>query len=519
MNKASQKRFLASVMFTDIVGSTDLAVELGDRLWRELLARHHQVIRRELKRFGGREIDTAGDGFFATFDAPESAIRCACAAGDETKDLGIEIRAGIHVGQCEHMGAKVGGIAVHTAARVLAMAGPAEVWVSGTTKELVGGSGIAFEDRGTHELKGVPGDWRLFSVSELDHRARAGPLDEAEARARRDSIEIRTFGSKRRILLGAFVTAALAGAVAAFLILRPPATVVPGPDSVAAIDTSSHGFVSTARVGSDPIGVAVGEGSVWVVNDGDSTITRVTGTDPPVVSAPESIGGRPTGVAAGEGSAWATTGYGTAGGPPSLVRYATATDRAGAVQTLPSGVGAIAVGSGFLWVADRVHGTVIPVDPKTFVRQPSIHVGEQPVAISVTAGPSPTVWVANKLTKNVSLIKDVRGPATQFDLEAIPTAIAADAQGVWVATEGDQVIHLDPSGVRIKTIPVPAGPVSIAIASDGVWVACSSARSVVRIDPATNTVVDTLAVDGSPAAIAAEATGDVWVAIGSGSAN
>jgi class 3 adenylate cyclase/streptogramin lyase len=513
MNKGRQKRFLASVMFTDIVGSTDLAVELGDRRWRELLGRHHTIMRRELKRFGGREIDTAGDGFFVTFDAPESAIRCACEAGDQMKDLGIEIRAGIHVGQCEQMGAKVGGIAVHTAARVLAMAGPAEVWVSGTTKELVGGSGINFEDRGTHSLKGVPGEWHLYSISEMDDRVRPGPLDEGDARARRDAIEIKSFGPRRRVLLLGGVVAIVAGLIGAFFLLRSPAPIVPGPDSVSAIDTSTHEFFSTTPVGNDPIGVAVGEGSVWVVNDGDSTITRVVGSDPPTASAPQAIGGRPTGVAAGEGSAWITTGFGTAAGDPSLVEYTLASDRTHTVQELPSGAGAIAVGDGFLWVADRVDGTVIPVNPKTFFRGHPIEVGEQPVAISISSGPDPTVWVANKLTKNVSRIQHERGPSTPFDLNAIPTAIAADAHGVWVTTEDDEVIHLDLSGTRVKTIPVPAGPISVAIADDGVWVACSTSKTVVRIDPGTNEVVETLAVSGSPTSIAAESGGNVWVAI------
>ena len=141
--RSGERRFLATVLFTDIVGSTDLAVEFGDRRWRELLARHHAIVRRELKRFEGKEIDTAGDGFFATFESPASAIRCACAASDAVRELGVEIRAGIHVGECEQIGKKVGGIAVHTAARVLAAAQAGVVLVSGTTKELVGGASIS----------------------------------------------------------------------------------------------------------------------------------------------------------------------------------------------------------------------------------------------------------------------------------------------------------------------------------------------------------------------------------------
>jgi class 3 adenylate cyclase len=155
---------LATVLFTDIVSSTATAVELGDRRWRELLERHNELVRRQLTRFRGREVDTAGDGFFATFDGPARAIRCACAVTQAVGDLGIEVRAGLHTGECELLDDKVAGIAVSIGARVAARAGPGEVLVSNTVKDLVAGSGIQFADRGTAELKGVPGEWRLYAV-------------------------------------------------------------------------------------------------------------------------------------------------------------------------------------------------------------------------------------------------------------------------------------------------------------------------------------------------------------------
>lgn len=159
-------RMLTTVLFTDIVGSTDIAARLGDRRWRELLETHYEVARRELERFSGLEVDTAGDGLFARFDGPARAIRCACAIRDALRPLGVELRAGLHTGECELVGRKVGGIAVHTGARVAAAAGAGEVLVSSTVKDLVAGSGIAFGDRGVHELKGLPGEWRLFAVRE-----------------------------------------------------------------------------------------------------------------------------------------------------------------------------------------------------------------------------------------------------------------------------------------------------------------------------------------------------------------
>jgi class 3 adenylate cyclase len=157
-------RVLATVLFTDIVGSSERAVELGDRAWRELLERHHELVRGQLIRYRGVEVDTAGDGFFASFDGPARAIRCAQALRDSVGALGIEVRVGLHTGECELVDGKVAGIAVHTGARVASLARPGEVLVSSTVKDLVAGSGLSFEDRGAHELKGIPGEWRLWAV-------------------------------------------------------------------------------------------------------------------------------------------------------------------------------------------------------------------------------------------------------------------------------------------------------------------------------------------------------------------
>jgi class 3 adenylate cyclase/pimeloyl-ACP methyl ester carboxylesterase len=163
-NANELERVLATVLFTDIVDSTARAVELGDARWRELVQAHHGLVRRQLTRFRGTEIDTAGDGFFASFDGPARAIRCACAISEGVRELGLEIRAGLHTGECERIDNKVGGIAVNIGSRVASEAGPGEVLVSSTVKDLVAGSGIQFSERGVAELKGVPGEWRLFAV-------------------------------------------------------------------------------------------------------------------------------------------------------------------------------------------------------------------------------------------------------------------------------------------------------------------------------------------------------------------
>jgi class 3 adenylate cyclase len=173
--RAEPETVLATVLFSDIVGSSEKAAELGDRGWRELLERHHELVRRQLVRFRGKEVDSAGDGFFASFDGPARAIRCGCAITEVMPELGLEVRVGLHTGECELMDGKVAGIAVHTGASVAANAQPGEVLVSGTVKDLVAGSGLAFEDRGQHELKGIPGNWQLFAVkaTRSTHSARS----------------------------------------------------------------------------------------------------------------------------------------------------------------------------------------------------------------------------------------------------------------------------------------------------------------------------------------------------------
>ena len=159
------ERVLSTVLFTDIVGSSERAASLGDRAWRQLLEKHHALVRGQLVRFRGREMDAAGDGFFASFDGPARAIRCASAIVEGVRELQLEVRAGLHTGECELVDGKVAGIAVHTGARIASLAAPGEVLVSSTVKDLVAGSGMDFREHGLEELKGIPGEWRLYAVA------------------------------------------------------------------------------------------------------------------------------------------------------------------------------------------------------------------------------------------------------------------------------------------------------------------------------------------------------------------
>ena len=162
--EAELDRVLATVLFTDVCGSTQKAAEMGDASWKDLLERHRATVRAMLTRYRGREVDTAGDGFLATFDGPARAVKCAQAICEAVRPLGLDVRAGCHTGEIELIGDGVGGIAVHIGARIAALAGPSEVLVSSTVKDLVAGSGLVFDDRGEHELKGVPERWRLYAA-------------------------------------------------------------------------------------------------------------------------------------------------------------------------------------------------------------------------------------------------------------------------------------------------------------------------------------------------------------------
>jgi basic membrane protein A len=198
---------LATLLFTDIVGSTRVAEEMGDRRWRELLARHHRMLRQALKEFAGSELDTAGDGVFARFDSPASAIRCAWSASGAVQELGIQIRAGIHIGECEVLDGKLSGLNVHIAARTMAEAGPDQILVTSSVRGLVGGAGFGFTDRGEHELKGIEGEWHLFEVSSVDDVSRPPPPSQVESNARREAIVPPPLVKRRGARLTAVATA------------------------------------------------------------------------------------------------------------------------------------------------------------------------------------------------------------------------------------------------------------------------------------------------------------------------
>jgi YVTN family beta-propeller protein len=508
-------RALATVMFTDIVGSTELASELGDVHWKEVLATHHGVVRKTLKRYNGKEVDTAGDGFFATFTRPADAIRCASDIIDQLRAIGIHIRAGVHMGEVEQMGAKVGGIGVHIGARVASKAEADEILVSSTVRDLVAGSDIRFGERGVHDLKGVPGEWRLFRVDkELTGDVPDRPLVSAPA-----AREARKQGVPRPALivgLVVLVVLAVVGVLAIVLGKGGSSNVVaiPGPNTVSKIDIKSNRFAGTVDVGRTPTDIAVGGGSVWALNSDDLTMSRVDEKTIKASGGARAMSGPPTGIAYGAGSLWVTTQFGQSqpGQAGAVLRINPGEPGSGKRIEVGNGVSAITFGDGSVWAVNEITNTLIQIDPDADAVTATLHVGNNPKAVAAAGG---AVWVANALDNSVWKIDEKTMKVVgKFTVGPSPTGLAIDGSNVWVASQTSNTVRkLDAnSGTTIATVSVGAQPTAIAAARGVVWVSDDAGHLVERIDAATAKVVARLKVSGSPAGIAIDDSG-VWVAV------
>ncbi len=507
------ERILATVLFTDIVGSTELAARIGDRGWHDLVARHHRAVRAQLKQHRGREIDTAGDGFFAIFDRPAQAILCALDIIESLRQLGIEIRAGIHVGEVEVSGGRAGGIAVHTAARVLGSAQPGEVVVTATVRELVAGSGIEFAERGATTLKGIPGEWRLFTVVQ-----RPGAMDAPSATPPATHEEASSLSGlvPRGWTLGVFAVLAFVGTAAAVTLLPGlwAAPVVPGPNTVGHIPPGGDTFDRAVHVGLQPTWMAFGAQAVWVLNFRDATISRIDAATGEVGATP-AVGGTPTGVTSGADAVWVTTGFGQASGDVgSIVQFGARQAQVEDRIPIGNGVEAIAFGEGAVWVVDRTRELVLRVDTTNSHASPDeIPVGAAPGAIAVGAG---SVWVTSTLDNTLWRID----PTTYETVATIPlltspTAIAVGAEAVWVTSEsGDSVTRIDLTTNRpVTTMAIGNRPLGVATSPGAVWVAVSGDRVLAKLDSATDSVVASFAVDGAPVGVVVDGDGGVWVSV------
>jgi class 3 adenylate cyclase/streptogramin lyase len=507
--KAAQ-RLLTTVLFTDIVGSTKRAAEVGDRRWRQIVSAHHALVRRELKRSGGREIDTAGDGFFAIFDQPAQAIRCAEAVAAGVRRLGIEIRAGIHMGEVEVIGPKVGGIAVHIGARVMSKAEPSQVLVSSTVRDLMAGSDLKFEDLGSHELKGVPAQWRLYAVEQPE----ASPVDATP-------VLVEERAGRRPVpwvpVLIAVVLLAVLVAVPIVVTLRGGRSTNglsgPAADSVVRVDPAGR-VLGGVAVGRQPGAVAVDGNTVWVANFNDGTIQSIDATTnvaSPAIALGISVA--PRAIAVGGGYVWVLSSTPTA----ELYRIDPTQAHSGTPFALPEGVRGLAFGDGAVWVTSNFDGKLLRID----VRNPA---GTPQVAdLGADSGPEGVVfgggavWVAEGLKGEVARVDPVTMKVTTTVplLKGDPAQLAFGEGYVWATVPRDNsVTRIDPSANQGSSIPdVGNDPAGVAVGHGAVWVANADDGTVARIDPRTSTVTKIVVLSGLSAEAVAVTSTAVWVTL------
>jgi class 3 adenylate cyclase/streptogramin lyase len=546
MSRRAQGRNLAALLFTDIVGSTEIAVELGDRRWRAIQAEHHSLIRRELRRFGGREIDTAGDSFFATFHIPQDAVRSAAAIVDATRSIGIEVRAGLHFGETEISSGGAGGIAVHTAARVSSLAAPGEVLVTRTIVDLVSGSGLDFDERGTHELKGVPGTWRLFALLAVDGVALGPPLDPLEAAERRtvassDRPEGRT---RTRAFLVGGIASVIAITVAAVAIANRassdrPSTPPSGQTSqangyatlfkvnpTATIDQVQAVYLQ--RISAGPI-VSAG-GSIWTLTE---TISFASGgvfeinpgyAEPQVakeIPVPSACLSPGTCMTASGNSVWVSVllpeGLGleridaTTGRPAKRPTIVDPSVRSQAGVQISFNA-PVSWGAGSVWLANGSSGTIYRVDPSTGRPIETIRLGAG-VTVDLLAYGEGSVWAVDRFGGTLTAIDPTTDRAEPpIPLQGDPTSIAVGAGSVWITDDqNDQLLRIDPhhpSG--IQAVGVGHGPVAVAIGGGSIWVANQGDGTVTEVNPRANLVIQTIPVSASVQSLGF-ADGALWV--------
>jgi class 3 adenylate cyclase len=449
---SEREHILVAVLFTDIVGSTELAAAMGDESWKRLLRRHHEIVSHLVKERGGRVVDTAGDGVFAVFERPAAGIQCAFDAIQALRRIGVDIRAGLHFGESESSDhGKVSGIVVHTASRVMALAGPGEILITGTVRDLIAGKRISVGDRGAHDLKGIPTTWRVFSVEEVDGKRTPPAMEPGEAEALRQS----TVTSGRRSRSRSFVVGVIVGllvlsGLAAFLLQgnqTDPQSGPPRPASLVHFDLDTQRR-SQISVGDTVTALTLGEGSVWLASHGDNSVYRI---DPSAmtVEARIRLPDPPQELATGAGSVWVTTSRG-------LIR-------------IDATSGAI----------DREF-SLGGCDLEEVFCQTDVTVGEG------------AVWATHYQNQRLVEINPASGAKSEIRLDGYPMAVATGHGALWVLidTASSPIIErrsLETGGVSSEVLPIgivtpvcsgygrnaPPGElcVAIGVGEHSVWVA------------------------------------------------
>jgi streptogramin lyase len=491
------------VLFTDVVGSTERAAELGDAQWKKLLGAHNAAMRRLLKRHGGREVDTAGDGFFMEFDQPAHAIDCALDMIDTIAAMGIHVRAGVHFGEVEVMDDKIAGMTVHIGARIMAQGGADELIVSSTVRDLMTGSDLPFDDRGFKQLKGVDSQWHLYAVE--------GRVREREELTVGEPAQV-VPPWRQPIVVGLTFAVMLAVAVAVFALTRGgDEAAVPAVNTLVRLD----GDVVTAvvPVGSVPKAVALQGTTIWVANTSDFTYQRVDTEDGTAEPAEGGLPFAPTSLAFGDGYMW----IGTSLSDGSLVRVDPSEQNARLDIALGGPVSGLATAPGLVWATDQFAGLIRRYDvaSREVTALPPLPEGSGPTGI-VADGDS--LWVALHDARQVVRVDPSTGDIlASVRVEAgAPDRIAVGGGYVWVSVnDGDAILRIDPDDASPFTIPGACdGPEGIAAGDDGVWVACSLDGRVLRLDAGSGDVVDDVLVGADLGPWAVAITGDgLWVSL------
>jgi class 3 adenylate cyclase/streptogramin lyase len=466
---------LVTILFTDIVGSSDIAVAVGDLRWKALLEAHNRIVRHALRRHGGKELDTAGDGFFAVFDRQAESIRCAVEIVEGVREIGLEVRAGLHVGEAELIGGKVGGVAVHTGARVGAVGGPGEVVVSSVLRDLVPGAGIDFRDLGDRRLKGVPEEVRLWSVRSVNGVDVARPLDPSEAAERWERVPVRA-RTRTAQVVGAVVGLSVVAGLIGFLLLAPeeptpePPVVSIQPNTLVKIDPASMDIDARYELSAVPQGVVFAEGLVWILEDG---LLEVLDPSSPEIRQRTGFGFEPCMIAVMSSGV-------VVGDCEHDQIYRVDTDlrvrRWIRVPSFGDGFSVIETVSG-LWVIAGYEGEgpKASVEDRMFLLDPSSGdvLRERPLTDSTgdawqVAEAGGYLWTFNFTTGSVLRIAPSTLEVSEMESVSEPRSIASNDDWVWLADNGqDEMLQIDPANGDVVDRPETGG---FLTATDGaVW--------------------------------------------------
>jgi class 3 adenylate cyclase len=514
MQRRTGGRGLGAVLFTDIVGSTAIAAEMGNTRWGELVARHHRIIRDLIRRSGGREIDTAGDGFFIVFERPADAIRCAVEATEAVRGLGIEIRAGISFGELEMVGRKPGGLVVNTAARVMSVAGPGEVLVPASVREIVPGAGITFAEHGVHQLKGLDGEFRLFGVTGVDGHDVVPPLEAEEAAERRR--EIFPTGRRRWALLAGVGVGVLALIVVASILFsggaKTPNETGRSRYSVAMIDAETGAVRSRIPIGTQSAvsvdfldhSMAVGEGGVWLLQP--PLLLHIDPLHEDIRSDETDVGiGPSSSVLTAFDAVWVLSGE-------TLYRVYPATDEPDVFLRLPvpSGITTYSLAiADSIWVGQS-DGALVRLDPRTGARDQT----DTGLALDWLAATKDAVWVADVVSGQLVRVDPATLERVGKPVEVGGTIDQIFARGdfLWVLDRAAGVVtRIDTSSETVgRPARVGDAPTDMAVGSDAVWVGDADG-SLYQVDPLTLRVKE-LPIGAAVLGVGVEeSSGSVWV--------